>query len=117
MYFWTRLKTSIKDTLVYKYSLLKILEVLIKATTYIDSRIYERELERKLEISNYRAKTNSRATTILTNYIYYLITQLAIITRATSIINSNKSILIELDSSYITIIARGYKLLLIDEEK
>jgi hypothetical protein len=118
-YFRISFKASIKDTLIYKYSLSKTLEVLIEATTYIDSYIYKRELERKLEVDNYQAKTNSRAiTTILnTNYTYYSITiLLTIITRITSIINSNRSISIELNSFYISII-RDYKLLLIDKEK
>jgi hypothetical protein len=119
MYFRIRLKTSIKNTLIYEYSLLKTLEALIEAATRIDSRIYKRELEKKLEVDNYRAKTNSRATTTIlnTNYAYYSITTLlTIITRITPITNSNRSISIELDSFYISII-RGYKLLLIDEEK
>jgi hypothetical protein len=41
---------------------------------------------------------------------------LTIITRITPIANSDRSISIELDSFYISII-RSYKLLLIDEEK
>jgi hypothetical protein len=99
--------------------LLKTLEVLIEATIYINSHIYERELERKLEVDNYRAKTNFCATTTIlnTNYTYYLVIMLlTIITYIISIINSNRSISIELDSFYISII-RSYKSLLIDEEK
>jgi hypothetical protein len=97
IYFKIDLKTSIKDTLIYKYFLLKTLEVLIEATTRINSRIYKRELERKLEVDNYRAKINSRATTTIlnTNYTYYsIIILLTIITHITSIINSNRLILL-----------------------
>jgi hypothetical protein len=113
------LKTSIKDALIYEYSLSKTLKVLIEAATRINSRIYERELERKLEAGDCRAKTNSRATTttLNANYAYRpATTLLTIITRTTSIANSDRSIPIELDSFYIST-TRDYKPLLTDEEK
>ena len=54
IYFRIELKSNIKDILIYEYPPPKILEILIEIIIHIDSYIYKRELERKIEVNEYR---------------------------------------------------------------
>jgi Retrotransposon gag protein len=114
------LKSSVKDALIYEHPPPRTLEALIEAATRIDSRIYERELERKLETNERRGggtrmnlRTNSTPTV---NPVYRPSPTAPTAVRNTPIANSDGSTPMELDSSY-TPTTRGYKPPLSDEEK
>jgi hypothetical protein len=117
------LKPSIKDALVYEHPPPKTLEALIESVTRIDSRIFERELERKLEAGERRGgapKSNPRTDiSPVTNFPYRSkpTTQATTASiRTAPVMDSDGSTPMELDGSYTSTIG-GYKPPLSDGER
>jgi Ty3 transposon capsid-like protein len=115
--FRTGLKPSVKDALIYEHPPPKTLEALIEAATRIDSRIYERELERKLETGERRSggtKTNQRTNATPAPISTYRSNPTPV--RTAPIADGDGSTPMELDSSY-TPTPRGPKPPLSNDER